>query len=228
MPEAPSLIEGYDISNIAGAQSVGVKVAFRDGKPDKSLYRTFRMAGFTDQDDPGMIYQTVSRLLGHADADALPDLFLIDGGKSQLNAAVAALNDQLVSDIPAVAAIAKGREEGESDKIYLPNRKNPVNFARGDPALMLLMRIRDESHRFVHGFHTKSRVKAVIRSALDDVPGIGPKKRAALLKAFESIEDLLAASDEAIQAVEGINNRDVERLRAHFQEKPKGKIGLAT
>ncbi|MEW6533508.1 MAG: excinuclease ABC subunit UvrC [Thermodesulfobacteriota bacterium] len=228
LPEAPSLIEGYDISNIAGAQPVGVKVAFRDGKPDKSLYRTFKMTGFTDQDDPGMIYQTVSRRLGHADVDALPDLFLIDGGKSQLNAAVAALKDRLGADIPAVAAIAKGREEGESDKIYLPNRKNPVNFARGDPALMFLMRIRDESHRFVHGFHTKSRVKAVIRSALDEVPGIGPKKRAALLKAFQSIDELLAASDEEIGAVEGINKSDIERLRAHFQEEPKGKIGLAT
>jgi len=212
----PHLIEGYDISNVAGAEPVAVKVAFRDGRPDKSVYRKFKMEGFADQDDPGMIHQAVSRRAGRREEDPLPDLILVDGGKSQLAAAVTALKEQLGDSHPAAAAIAKGRQEGELDKIYLPNRKNPVPSLRGDPALMLLMRIRDEAHRFVHAFHTRRRAKTVIRSALDDVPGIGPKKRSTLLKAFGSLDALLAASDEEIGSVRGISRSDVERIRAHF------------
>ncbi len=87
---------------------------------------------------------------------------------------------------------------------------------------MLLMRVRDEAHRFVHTFHTKSREKAVIRSALDDVPGIGPKKRQALLSAFKSVSEMLAASDEQIADVRGINAKDVERIRNHFKEREIG------
>jgi len=217
LPQVPHLIEGYDISNIAGSESVGVKIAFRDGQPEKSLYRKFKMQGFTNQDDPAMIHQTLTRRLGHSDEDPLPDLFLIDGGKSQLNAAASALEERLGKNAPPVAAIAKGREEGEQDKIYLPNRKNPVTFPKGDPALMLLMQVRDESHRFVHTFHTRSRTRAVIHSSLDDVAGIGPKKRDALLKAFGSLKGLLAASDEQISEIPGITRKDAERIRAQLQ-----------
>jgi excinuclease ABC subunit C len=219
----PKLIEGYDISNIAGTQPVGVKVAFRDGLPDKNMYRKYRIRGFADQDDPGMIHQTITRRVSHREEEPLPDLFLIDGGKSQLNAACAALQDQLGREFPAVASIAKPREEDQLERFYLPNRKNPVVFAHGDPALMLLMRVRDEAHRFVHSFHTKSREKAVIRSALDDIPGIGPKKRQALLTAFKSVKGMLAASDNEIASVPGINAKDVERIRKHFKEQ---EIGL--
>ncbi|MBI4966118.1 MAG: excinuclease ABC subunit UvrC [Desulfomonile tiedjei] len=223
LPAAPGLIEGYDISNIAGTQPVGVKVAFRDGQPDKAAYRKYKIRGFSDQDDPGMIHQTITRRLGHSDEGPLPDLFLIDGGKSQLNAACAALQEQLGREFPPVASIAKAREEDQPERFYLPNRKNPVIFPHGDPGLMLLMRVRDEAHRFVHTFHTKSRTKAVIRSALDDIPGIGPKKRAALLKRFKSVKEMLAASDQEIRAVPGINQKDVERIRDHFKEE---EIGL--
>lgn len=231
LPAPPTIIEGYDISNIAGSNPVGVKIAFRDGAPDKSLYRKFKMEGFSDQDDPAMIYQTVYRRLGRRDDDPLPDLFLIDGGKSQLNAAVTALTDALGPNIPPVAGIAKGRSEGELDRIYLPNRKNHVNFPKGDPGLMLLMRVRDESHRFVHAFHSKSRKKSVIKSSLDEVPGIGPKKRDALLKAFGGLNALRAATDEQILQVPGIREKDVRRLREFLAEQEndtptKPKIGL--
>ncbi|MFH0825005.1 MAG: excinuclease ABC subunit UvrC [Pseudomonadota bacterium] len=216
LPSPPSLIEGYDISNHAGTESVGAKIAFLDGKPSKDQYRKYKITGFEDQDDPGMIYHTLSRRLAHADEDRLPDLFLIDGGKSQLNAAVAALKDALGELHPPVASIAKGRQEGELDRIYLPNRKNAVTFMKGDAGLLLLMRVRDESHRFVHGFHTKTRAKSVIHSALDEVSGIGPRKKQALLTAFGSLKKLLAASDEDIAKVPGIGLKDVERIRAHF------------
>lgn len=222
LPGPPGLIEGYDISNIAGTQPVGVKVAFRDGQPDKAAYRKYRIRGFADQDDPGMIHQTITRRVSHRDEEPLPDLFLIDGGKSQLNAACAALQEQLGREFPPVAAIAKSREEDQEERFYLPNRKNPVVFPHGDPGLMLLMRVRDEAHRFVHTFHTKSRTKAVIHSALDDIPGIGPKKRTALLTSFKSVKEMLAASDEQITAVPGINTRDVERIRNHFRNQGIG------
>lgn len=219
----PRLIEGYDISNISGSEPVGVKVAFTGGSPDKAIYRQYRIRGFSDQDDPGMIYQTITRRIGHRDEEPLPDLFLIDGGKSQLNAAVAALQEQLGSDAPPVASIAKVREEGDEERFYLRNRKNPVTFPRGDPGLMLLMRVRDEAHRFAHSFHTKRRKKSVIRSALEDVPFVGPRKRQALLNAFGSVKDLLAAEDESIAAVPGVTAKDVERIRAHFKDR---EIGL--
>lgn len=219
LPEPPLVIEGYDISNIAGADPVGVKVSFRDGKPDKEFYRKFKMKGFEDQDDPGMIRQTISRRADHLETDPLPDLFLIDGGKSQLNAAVTALKEKIGEPFPPVAAIAKARNEGDQDRIFIPNRKNPVNFPKGDPGLMLLMRVRDESHRFVNTFLTELRGKAVIRSSLDDVPGIGPKKRDALLKAFGSLKEILAASDEQVRSIRGISAKDVEAIRAYFNNE---------
>lgn len=216
LADPPRVIEGYDISNIAGSDPVGVKVSFKDGKPNKSAYRRYKIRGFPDQDDPGMIHQTVTRRIGHRDEDPLPDLFLIDGGKSQLNAAVAALNEQIGSEAPPVAAIAKAREEGEQERFYLPGRKNPVLFPRGDSGLMLLMRVRDESHRFAHLSHTRQREKTVIRSELDKVPGIGPKKSQRLLTTFGSVKAILAASDEEIANVRGVSEKDVDRIRTYF------------
>jgi excinuclease ABC subunit C len=223
LPSPPRLIEGYDISNISGSQPVGVKVSFRDGQPDKSAYRQYKIRGFPDQDDPGMIHQTITRRVSHREQEPLPDLFLIDGGKSQLNAASQALRENPGDEASALVAIAKARGEGEEERFYLPNRKNPVVFPKGDSGLLLLMRVRDEAHRFAHKSHTKSRAKAVISSALDQIPGIGPKKRQALLTAFGSVKDLLAAADKDIEAVSGIGHKDVERIRAHFKQK---RIGL--
>ncbi len=156
------------------------------------------------------------------DEDPLPDLFLIDGGKSQLNAAWTALKDALGAEAPPVAAIAKMREEGDEERFFLPQRKNEVTFPRGDSALMLLMRVRDEAHRFAHSTHTKTRTKAVIKSGLDDVPGIGPKKRRSLLTSFGSLKDLLTASDDEILAVPAVTKKDVENIREYFRNKDSG------
>ena len=221
MPVTPVSIEGYDISNISGSEPVGVKILFKGGQPDKSAYRQYKIRGFQNQDDPGMIYQTISRRVGHMDEEPLPDLFLIDGGKSQLNAACAALKDQLGSKIPAVAGIAKARGEGSQERFYLPDRKNPVLFPKGDAGLMLLMSVRDEAHRFAHSKHTTSRHKAVLRSELDQVAGIGPKKRHALLTTFGSLKGLLSASDEEILTVSGIRKKDLDRIREHFKNQEK-------
>jgi excinuclease ABC subunit C len=214
LPKLPQLIEGYDISNIAGADPVGVKVSFRDGRPEKSGYRKFKIRGYENQDDPGMIHQTVMRRVAHRDEDPLPDLFLIDGGKSQLNAAVAALRESLGDAMPPVASIAKMREERDEERFFIPNRKNEIVFPRGDPGLMLLMRVRDEAHRFAHGFQRKTHTEKVIRSSLDDIRGIGPRKREALLTMFGSVKNVIAASDEELVRAPGINAKDVEKIRA--------------
>ncbi len=201
-----------------------MKVSFKDGAPDKKGYRKYKIRGFTDQDDPGMIHQTISRRVGHRDEEPLPDLFLIDGGKSQLNAAHAALHELLGEEAPPVASIAKAREEDEEERFFLPNRKNPVTFPRGDSGLMLLMRVRDEAHRFAHAFQRKSHTKAVVRSTLDEVPGIGPKKRQTLLTKFGSVAGLLDALMRKIAAVPGVSAKDVENIRNHYREK---EIGLS-
>ena len=183
----------------------------------KKAYRHFKMQGFSDQDDPAMIHQTVLRRVRHRDEDPLPDLLLIDGGKSQLNAAVAALTEELGDRTPPVAAIAKVREEGQQERIFLPGRKNHVPFPVADSGLRLLMQVRDEAHRVAQSFQAKTHQKTVIKSALDEVPGIGPKKRVSLLTAFGSVERILAAADTEVLSVPGVGRRDLERIREHFR-----------
>lgn len=214
----PHLIECYDISNFAGNEAVGAKVSFLDGKPNKTGYRKFTIRDFQDQDDPGMIYQTISRRLQHSEEDPLPDLMLIDGGKSQLNAAVSALQTMLSSKRIKVASIAKPVKEGETDKIYVPNRKNPVTFKKGDSSLLLLMRIRDEAHRFVLSFHKNCRKKKLIRSSLDQIPGIGPARQKLLLNFFGSVKGLLEASDDQIKSFSGISETEIRRIRDELKK----------
>ena len=212
------LIECYDISNLAGSEPVGAKVSFLEGKPNKSAYRRYRIRDFHDQDDPGMIHQTVSRRIESIEGDPLPDLILIDGGKSQLNAAVAAMEKSPVSKNVTVISIAKAVDDEDSDKIYVPNRKNHLNFKKGDSALLLLMRIRDEAHRFVLSFHKETRKKSVIKSLLDKVTGIGPEKRRTLLIAFGSVKGIIEASDDQIRDVAGFSFNEIRRVQSELRK----------
>jgi len=209
----PEIIELYDISNTSGAKPVGVKVSFVQGRPVKSRYRRYQIRGFTDQNDPAMMYQVLTRRMAHCETDPPPDLVVVDGGKAQLNAAMKALEAVSETKEVSAAGIAKARNEGELDCFYLPGRKNPVLFQRGDPALLALMRMRDEAHRFAHAYHSKLRDSSSTASWLDTVPGIGPKKKKALLKAFGSVKGLLGAEDSEILKVPGVGNKDLERIR---------------
>ena len=123
LPVAPVSIEGYDISNISGSEPVGVKILFKGGQPDKSAYRQYKIRGFQNQDDPGMIYQTISRRVGHMDEEPLPDLFLIDGGKSQLNAACAALKDTARQQDPGGCRNCQSSRRRHPRKILLARQK---------------------------------------------------------------------------------------------------------
>ncbi len=210
-------IECYDISNLAGSEPVGAKVSFLEGKPNKSAYRKYRIRDFQDQDDPGMIHQTISRRIERLDKDPLPDLMLIDGGKSQLNAAVAALDKSPLTRKVPVISIAKAVDDEDTDRIYVPNRKNHVNFKKGDPALLLLMRIRDEAHRFVLSFHKESRKKSVIKSLLDQVTGIGPQKRKALLISFGSVKGIIEATDSRLREVAGFSEVEIRRVQTELR-----------
>lgn len=157
LPAPPRRIECVDISNLSGKSPYGAMVTFVDGVPEKSGYRLFRIQSAHEPDDYRMMAETLRRRFRRSDWTK-PDLLVVDGGKGQLGVAVRALDEVGAMDIPIVA-IAKGRQEGEEDKLYLPNRKNPVIFRKGDPLIIFVKRIRDEVHRFGITAHRRGRLK---------------------------------------------------------------------
>ena len=208
LPSTPRRINAFDISNIGPEYAVGAMVVFEDGEPSKSWYRRFRIKTVEGQDDFSMMREVVYRHFSHVreGEEPRPDLILIDGGKGQLNAALSALRE-LGFEIPTIA-LAKGEEV-----IYTPGNPEPLKLDRSDPALRLLQRIRDEAHRFAVSYHRKLRSKPLSFSMLDRIPGIGPKRKRALMRHFGSIERIKAASVEEIASVEGMNRRIAEEVK---------------
>ncbi len=169
LPRPPVRIEGYDISNIAGAEPSGSMVTFIGGKAVKKWYRKFAMRGAAGQDDFAMIGEVVRRRFGHGDDfGGLPDLVLIDGGKGQLSSAMTAMGDAGRGQVPVIS-LAKERSRGgrvvSRERIFLPGRKNPVVPQQNDPVLLLLVRIRDEAHRFALSYHRVRRARKLIGGA---------------------------------------------------------------
>ncbi|WP_457755697.1 excinuclease ABC subunit UvrC [Thermodesulfatator indicus] len=203
----PLRVEGVDISNIQGQLPVGVVVSFWEGQEDKSRYRRYHIKSIEGPDDYAMIYETVLRHLNRRlSENDLPDLILIDGGKGQLQAALAAAEEMgLLKEID-FCALAKERDK-EGEKIYLPNRKNPLKLARHTEVLRFLQRVRDEAHRFALSSHQKRRKKVTFESLLDQIPGVGPKRKKRLLKHFGSIEKIKSANIEEITSLPGFNRR---------------------
>ncbi len=207
----PKVIEAFDISNIGGKIAVGAMVTFLDGRPEKSRYRLFKVRMDNGPDDYGMMREVVSRRYRTAEAGEVPDLLLVDGGKGQLNIVTGVLSELGLS-VPAVAAIAKDKAAGRSgglaeksgEKVYMPGRKNPVILRRGSRPDNLLMRIRDEVHRFAVSYHRRLRSRA-IGSILESIPGIGMQRRKALLARFGGIDAMKRASLEDLTSVKGIS-----------------------
>ena len=169
LPAPPSRIEGYDISNLSGAEAVGSMVAFLGGKPTKKWYRKFTVRGVVGQDDFAMMEEVVGRRFAHdEDFGGMPDLVLIDGGKGQLSSAAAAMRAAGKEDVPLLS-LAKERVRGGEkvfrERVFLPGRKNPLHFPPNDPVLHLLMRVRDEAHRFAIAFHRTRRTRAAFSGA---------------------------------------------------------------
>ncbi|GAV24736.1 excinuclease ABC subunit C [Carboxydothermus islandicus] len=217
LPAVPRRIEGYDISHLAGTGTVASMVVFIDGEPVKGKYRRFAIRRAANDDYTAMFEAVLRRFKkylalqveGGADGsfEELPDLVLIDGGKGQLNAAMDALKETNLLGKFTVIALAKEQEE-----IFLPGKKDSLLLTQDREGLKLLQRVRDEAHRFAKGYQEKKRVKT-LASLLEQVEGIGPKRRKQLLNKFGSIKNLREATVEEIIAVPGITREIAERLK---------------
>ncbi len=211
---APKRIECFDISNIQGRLAVGSMVTFDEGEPDKNRYRRFRIKTVPGADDFRMMYEVLQRRFTRAKAEAdFPDLLVVDGGKGQLNVAVQVLQELQITEVD-VAGLAKDRVarsphstaiEHSEERVFLPNRKNPVVLKRNSNALFLLQRVRDEAHRFAITYHRQLRSKERLRSVLDSIPGVGPTRRKRLLKHFGSLRRIRDATVEALVEVPGVS-----------------------
>ena len=190
----PRRIEAFDISNIQGQDAVASMVTFVNGKPRKSDYRIFKIRSKSTPDDFAMMHEAVYRRYKRVleEGQPMPDLILIDGGRGQLNSALKALKELGITDQPIIG-LAKRLEE-----IYHPDLPEPQTLPRRNAGLRLLQHVRDESHRFaVHHFR-KQHTKRLLHSPLDDIPGIGPKRKERLLKTFGSLKKIKAASVEEL------------------------------
>jgi excinuclease ABC subunit C len=206
----PYRIEGYDVSNLMGSHTVASLVVFEGGRAKKSEYRRVRINGLDKPDDFFAMHQVVARRFGGRLADQLapPDLILIDGGKGQLSAAQRAL-DEAGLDVPLVG-LAK-REE-----TIVTSAGREVLVPTTHPALRLLIHVRDEAHRTAVGYNRQRRGKAMTRSVLDEVPGIGPKRRDALLAHFSSVEQLRTASVAELARIPGVGPAAAEAVKSYF------------
>ncbi len=199
LTEVPRRIEGFDISNLQGRETVASLVVWEEGSMRKSEYRSFNIRGLPDQDDFAAMRQAVERRYKRRleELGAMPDLILIDGGRGQLNAALESLAKLGVEETPLVA-LAKKEEE-----IYLPDQPEPLRLDHHDSGLQLLQRVRDEAHRFAVGRHRRRRSATALRGRLDEIKGVGPRRRKTLLKEFGSVASIRAASLDQIQRVLG-------------------------
>jgi excinuclease ABC subunit C len=216
LDKIPQRIETYDISTFQGQNSVGSMVVFTDGLPDKSQYRRFRIKTSPDKsDDVGMMREVLTRRLKHKDskfASQFPDLIIIDGGKQQVNA-IGKIIRALDIEIPVIG-LAKREEE-----VFLPQIRNPIIFDPNGAALRLLKQTRDEAHRFAITYHKKLRVLKP-KSDLDNIPGVGTKRREALLKYFGSVDKIKIASVDELCQVPGINRSVGEKIFLYYNSNP--------
>jgi excinuclease ABC subunit C len=226
----PTIIEGIDISNLGGGMAVGTVVSFMEGLPQKAGYRNYRIRTVAGADDYAMMTELAVRRLRQG---GLPDLVLVDGGKGHLHAVQKVLQASVEQDPPETVAIAKPEEtRGETlDKIYVPGRKDPVALAPDDPVRLLMMRIRDEAHRRAVSFHRDLRRKALTRSVLDGIPGVGSRRKKILLRHFEKMEAVARASVEELASLPGIGLGLAETIQKRLREalgpalSPEGNPG---
>jgi excinuclease ABC subunit C len=219
----PQRIEGFDISNISDTFAVASMVSFRNGRPDRANYRRFRMKTVVGQDDFACMAETIrrryTRMKNESEAgtggkwSSVPELILIDGGKGQLNAACAELEKLGLANVPIIG-LAK-----EFEEIYQPGEKAPLRLSHDTGALKLLQRVRDESHRFANTYNAQLRLKKISESVLDEFPGIGGQRKAALLKKFGSVHRLRIASVEEIAKVPGFGGKAASELKSFLEAR---------
>jgi excinuclease ABC subunit C len=241
----PQRIEGFDISNISGTFAVASLVSFKHGRPDRVNYRRFKIKTVEGQDDFASMAEVVrrrySRLLRESRGknedgglriedrkgrvrpsstlhppSSLPDLILIDGGKGQLNAACAELKKLGLEKI-VIIGLAK-----EFEEIYRPGESKPLRLGLNHPAVKLLQRVRDECHRVANSYNAQLRIKRISESVLDEFPGIGERRKQALLKKFGSVQRLRTATVEQIAAVPGFGGKAAVELKAFLEARSMG------
>jgi excinuclease ABC subunit C len=222
----PRRIEGYDVSNLQGSLTVASRVCFENGQPRKQDYRRYHVRDAAPGDDYAALREVFSRRLARATAEPLPDLFLVDGGKGQLAVLSAALSDAgfsidaigLTKERDGESVTPRVRRSGglKAERVYRVGRRDPVMLSPSSRGLLYLQRIRDESHRFAIEFQRSLRSKLNFTSILEELPGIGPKKRQALLRALGSLRSVRAASESELAGVPGISARDAATLRRFF------------
>ena len=219
----PIRIECYDISHAMGQDPVGSMVVFQDAVAKKSDYRKFgiRTAG-ADPDDFAAMAEVISRRFARlsdgtgethdASFAATPNLVVVDGGKGQLSAALEAMHGY---DLPRVAVIALAKR---IEEVFVPGRPDPIVLSRHNPGLQLLQRLRDEAHRFALGFHRQRRESRGFASIFDELAGVGPARRRALLQHFGSVEEMLAASQDELEGVPGVPAATARRIYAQLHK----------
>jgi excinuclease ABC subunit C len=222
----PRRIECYDVSTLAGTLAVASRVAFEDGRPDKSGYRRYRIREAAGGDDVACLREVIGRRLRRRESDPLPDLLMVDGGKGQVGVVSAALRDAGVAqDVVGISKerdlespSARVRRSGglKAERLHLPARKDPVLMPPSSPGLLLLQRVRDEAHRFAIEFQRQLRQRANLTSILEEVPGVGPGKRRALLRELGSLRAVRDATEEQLAAVPGVSADDAARIRRFF------------
>jgi excinuclease ABC subunit C len=217
LKKPPRTMEAVDISNISGDMAVGAVVSFVDGEPHRAGYRNFRIKTVEGIDDYGMMAELISRRLSK---DPMPDLIVVDGGKGHLMAVKKVVDALHTGDPPDLVAIAKANQDEESDKVFVPGRKNPIPLRQDHPVLHLLMRIRDEVHRRAISYHRKLRGKDLTASILDRIPGIGLKKKRSLLNYFGSLDAVAGAAVEELLKVPGITRTQAENIAWFFSGNP--------
>ncbi|MGZ5453489.1 MAG: helix-hairpin-helix domain-containing protein, partial [Candidatus Aminicenantales bacterium] len=199
LPALPRTIEGFDISNTGGEESVGSLVVFRDGRPDKDSYRKFLIRTVEGSNDVASLGEVITRRYRKLldERAPLPDLVMVDGGKPQLGAGEKALAGLGLSNVPLVA-IAKKEEI-----LYTPALREGVRLDRTSGALKLVQAVRDETHRFAITFHRGRREKKSFESLLDGIPGLGPKKKSTLLAHYGSLEAIRTAPRDELDSLVG-------------------------
>ena len=218
LPRTPLRIEGYDISDIQGMAAVGSMVVFEQGRPKSAHYRRFRIKTVAGADDYAMLQEVLRRRFKRVKSETstegawavLPDLVLIDGGRGQLNAALSVMRELGATEIPT-ASLAK-----ENEEIFLPRQAEPVRLPGNSPGRQLLQRVRDESHRFALGYHQKVRKKESFASALDSIPGIGPRRKRTLLRKFGSVRAISEASLEELAATKGMSRGLAKKIKEYL------------
>ena len=226
LSKLPRRIECYDVSTLNGTLAVASRVVFEDGKPDKASYRRYRIREATAGDDYGCMSEVLGRRFGRVESEPLPDLLMVDGGRGQLGVAGAALADAELE--VEMLGLAKERDPQspslrvkrggglKAEQVFRPGRTNALMLPPSSKALLLLQRVRDESHRFAIEFQRELRSKVNFSSILEELPGIGPKKKRALLKHFGSLREVRMASVDQLLEVPGVSRRDAATVHGFF------------